>query len=112
MTTFGERLRDAMLVAGKSKTALARACQVSRQTVLKWLKMVQAELSGLHLDRAAIFLKCRIRWLVSGSGPAEPVGSDENIAEMIEIAKRLCLMRRIAWFTVGRLLARENARQP
>lgn len=77
MTTFGERLRDAITASGASVEWLATACKVSDKTVICWLSMREAYLSGLHLGRAGMALRISMRWLALGSGDPRPIRLEE-----------------------------------
>lgn len=66
--TFGDRLHVAMLTSGLTVPAMAQRCKVSRQTVNTWLRMREADLSGVHLIAVAQITKTRARWLCTGSG--------------------------------------------
>lgn len=74
MTTFCERLRDSMTVAGMSDTGLAVRCNVSEHTVAIWLRMTEAGLSGKDLALAGMALGVSLRWLALGTGTPVPIG--------------------------------------
>lgn len=73
MNTFGERLRDAMLIAGCSVSALARHCGVSRTTVQTWRKMDRPKLSVEMLLTIDARLNVNLRWLASGKASPVPM---------------------------------------
>lgn len=81
MSTFGERLRDAMLIAGCSVSALARYCCVSRTTVQNWLKLDEPHLSVVHLLKIDERLRINLRWLASGKASPIPMWKKQLSAE-------------------------------
>lgn len=68
MTGFGERLRDAMSIAGlRTAGDLAQKCGFSRQTAANLLKLESASnVRGGHLLVLSNCLGVRIRWLLEG----------------------------------------------
>jgi hypothetical protein len=73
-STFGERLRDSMVIAGVSSAGLAKMRGVSMQTVRDWLRMPIARLSGEHMACIGMELGCSVRWLALGVGTPVPIG--------------------------------------
>ncbi len=77
MGSFGERLRDSMVVSGKSVKQLAKQRGVSPQTVRDWCRMKDADLSGKHLVGIAIDLGVACVWLANGIGSPTPIWIEE-----------------------------------
>lgn len=75
-TTFRERLRDAMLVAGvESVTSLAERAQLPEMVIRQALETHGESLmlrEGLMLCRA---LRLRVGWLLDGEPPITPTAS-------------------------------------
>lgn len=70
MTTFGNRLRAAMLAAGITETdTLARRVGVSPQVIRKWLRDRCPHLSAENIVSLSEVLNVRVLWLAKGRGP-------------------------------------------
>lgn len=85
MESFGERLRDSMLIAGIDERRVAKDRGVSIKTVRNWLEMVEPTLSGAHLARLGMLLGVSIRWLALGIGTPVPIGMAEARKELAMI---------------------------
>lgn len=68
MKSFGERLHDAMAANGITVAMIAKACDVSRQTVNHWLRMTKADLNTLHFMCLCELLRVHSYWLAYGAG--------------------------------------------
>lgn len=77
MTTFGERLYDALISAGMSDAQLASKCGVQEVDVACWLKMQEPEMKGKHLVAAGLALNVSCRWLALGTGSPSPVWMED-----------------------------------
>lgn len=71
MTTLKDRLESRLLLPGKNKTGLARACGVTPGAVTQWCDGSSANLRMENLVDAADYLECKIRWLATGKGREE-----------------------------------------
>lgn len=92
-----------MLSAGlETPTRLAKACKVSRQTVVNWLAMDRAELSGEMLYTVAKCLKVRLIWLVAEEGG---VPGTEAMDRAIAILSRLDSEQAEEWLAIGENMA-------
>lgn len=69
MTTFGERLRAAMIVRGIAKQNIRAHMNISRVTLNTWLTMEKADMRARALLRLAKYLHVRVHWLAWGKGP-------------------------------------------
>lgn len=75
-----DRIRQRRLALGLSKVDLARLCGVTKQAVQGWEDGGTKAPSGPNLVVAAVALKAREEWLVTGEGPldrAEVIDRDE-----------------------------------
>lgn len=68
MKTIGERLNFLMTSKGLTNAAMARLCDVSRQSVIHWrtarFKRMDASLALIICDE----FKVSLRWLINGEG--------------------------------------------
>ena len=68
MKTIGDRLNQLMTSKGLTNAAMARLCEVSRQSVIHWrtprFKRMDASLALVICDK----YKVSLRWLVDGEG--------------------------------------------
>lgn len=78
-------------------TALAKKCKVSRQTVVNWLAMDTAQLSGESLGLIAKCLSVRLSWLINGEGA---IGSQSAFRAMTVI-DRLDAAQVEEWLAIG-----------
>lgn len=70
MSTFGLRLKAAMLAAGVVDTdSLAKRVGVSPQVVRKWLRDKEPSLSAENIVSLSEVLNVRVLWLARGRGP-------------------------------------------
>lgn len=78
MSTFGGRLRGAMMAAGVTTTeVLARRLKVSPQVVRKWLRDTKPRLSAENIVSLSEHLNVRVMWLTRGSGPIHAFSAAE-----------------------------------
>lgn len=102
-STFGERLRAAMLAAGMETPAqLGRLCGVNARTAERWLGLEDADLSAKTAYRVARCLKVRSSWLVAGEGEA-PFSEAGTAARAIINRMSPTMARR--WLALGRRMA-------
>lgn len=66
MSTFGNRLQEAMANAGKSRADVAASIGCKVQTLGLCITGVSASLSAQNTVRAARFLGCDVFWLATG----------------------------------------------
>jgi transcriptional regulator with XRE-family HTH domain len=69
MSTFTERINQALAESGQSQTSLARAARVKTPSVSDWISGKTKALKAETLVLAAEFLQVRPRWLALGEGP-------------------------------------------
>lgn len=70
LPSFGKRLKAAMMAAGIFDNAeLAGKMNVPVQTIRRWLRMTDPDLSAKSLLRLAVILNVRAHWLGTGEGP-------------------------------------------
>lgn len=72
MSTFGERLHDAMAARDVSVAQVARYCGVSKVTVKLWLNLDEPKLLATHIFALRRLLDVRIHWLGEGKGRLIP----------------------------------------
>lgn len=99
MEQWKQRLTQARIAKGLSKTALARAAEVSNATITDWEKSVETggikEISGPNLARICRILEVDPMWLMQGSGsagatpPASHSVSDEELQRLLPGAMRV-----------------------
>lgn len=105
MTTWNDRLRIALVGAGLTKGALARASKVSPPTVTDWLNGKIKELKAENAERICRELNINLKWLLYGRGPMRPSDSrpQTTIAEDgVTYGPNLsCRVPLISWTTAG-----------
>ena len=87
LKTLGERLNLLMTSKGLTNAAMARLCDVSRQSVIHWrtprFKRMDASLALIICDE----FKVNLRWLIKGEGEMTGVGdldiNPEKLAEAL-----------------------------
>ena len=80
MKTLEERLRKALMDAGRKQTELAKACGVTKGAVSQWLSGTVKTLEGVNLISAADFLKVNPTWLANGTGSSKRGDAVTNVA--------------------------------
>lgn len=109
MSTFGERLHDAMVLRGETIASVSAHCHVSRQTVAKWLIMHTAQLAGTHLDALGEFLQTRTHWLVTGAGSPTPISLALDVRDIVEMAELMATDQRQSWLAIARKMLGKKA---
>lgn len=72
MADFGDRIRERLKEVGLKQTELAKALDVSRRTINKWIVgevepgLIKAHIMCHHLN-------CNLHWLITGNGQKERV---------------------------------------
>ncbi len=90
MKTIGERLNFLMTSKGLTNAAMARLCDVSRQSVIHWrtpkFKRMDASLALIICDE----FKVSLRWLINGEG--EMVAAAELAIDPDRLSEALLLL--------------------
>lgn len=84
-STFGERLRASLMIAGMTGITLGQRCNRPESTVEKWLVLETADgITGEELALAGLALGVSMRWLAVGMGSPVPIGIKKSRAEHAE----------------------------
>ena len=76
-TTYGSRLAEALLMAGKERQDLADAISVSVQAIGQVIMGKTKALTAENSERAARFLGVNPYWLATGEESSSPVAGSE-----------------------------------
>ena len=79
MSTIGERVREAMEVAGLSQSELARRIGKKQQAIQQILSGTTQR--SRYLPEIARETRCSLDWLLTGVGPKRLYGPEAEIAE-------------------------------
>ncbi len=86
MSTFGERLQQALAISGKTRRELAAAVGVSAQAIGQVISGDTVAMSAENSAKAARFLRVDAYWLSTGRGQAVAQGGLSPYAESLALA--------------------------
>jgi hypothetical protein len=123
MSTFLDRLKQAMSESGATKTDLWRACDISSGAVSQWFSKPTTQLKGKNLLCVARVLNVNPEWLATGEGnkkledeAVDQPGKQDAGASLTSKQKRaLELMNNLSnedlksWLRYGETMARADA---
>lgn len=69
MATLAERVTEAIETSGVPVAEIARACEISPQSVYDWKKGATQEIEGRNLVELARLTGFTERWIAKGAGP-------------------------------------------
>ncbi len=75
---MGARIRGRRTQLGMTQGELAAACGISGPSVSAWESGKTTAISGEYLVAAARALKVTAEWILTGEGPAAPLGQSQS----------------------------------